>query len=322
MVTGETVKLALRVDNVQDLHRVEVHLSYDETGLQVQDAQPAVEGVQIQPNSFFQPSCVVWNQVADGEIHFVAFRSPVDGSFSGSGVLAYITLLVTATTPGPYAVSFEHTTKLLDEGGDPVGSVQLVDSVLSLPSPLVTVIGEVTRDGWGSDERSAVSAVLYPASPGHGPFAFDQGCTDPMGGFVLETQANVGPPSGVLPPGSPPASPVCTSRRAYVKLGFTNYLGQCFWECADGGTVDIGVRELKGGDVNADGCVNISDIVHIIGDFGDAVSTPCHISSAECPPDYPPLNTAPASDLNGDCEVNVLDLSQAAGSFGLCSNCP
>jgi hypothetical protein len=323
MVTGETIKLVLRVDNVQDLHRVEVHLSYDEAGLQVQDAQPAVEGVQIQPDSFFQPSCVVWNQAEGGEIHFVAFRSPVDGSFSGSGVLAYITLVATATTPGPYEITFDQaTTKLLDDVGDPVGPVQRVDAVLSLPSPSLTVTGQVTRDGWGSDERSKASAVLYPASPGHGPFAFDQGCSDPVGGFVLETQADVGPPAGVLPSGSPPGSPVCASRRAYVKLGFTNYLGECFWECADGGTLDIGVHELKGGDVNGDGCVNISDIVHIIGDFGDAVSSPCHISSTECPPEYPTFSAAPVSDLNGDCEVNVLDLSQAAGSFGLCSNCP
>jgi hypothetical protein len=323
MVTGETITLALRVDNVQDLHRVEVHMSYDDAGLQVQDARSAIEGVQIQPDSFFQPSCIVWNEAAAGEIHFVAFRSPVDGSFSGSGVLAYIRLLVTATTPGPYEVSFNRaTTKLLDDVGGSVGPAQYVDSVLSLPSPLVTVTGQVTRDGWGSDERSAVSAVIYPAASGHGPFAFDQGCSDPMGGFVLDTQASTSPPAGILPPGSPPAVPACTTRRAYVRLGFTNYLGQCFWECADGGTVDIGVRELKGGDVNGDGCVNISDIVQIIGDFGDVTGTPCHIASAECPPEYPALNAAPTSDLNGDCQVNVLDLSQAAGSFGLCSNCP
>jgi hypothetical protein len=323
MITGETIKLALRVENVQDLHRVEVHLSYDETGFLVQDAQSGVAGVQIQSGSFFRPSCIVWNQADAGEIHFVAFRSPVDGSFTGSGVLAYITLQVTATTPGPYEIAFDRaTTKLLDDVGVSVGPNQFVDAVLSLPSPLLTVTGQVTRDGWSGDERSSVSAVLYPALPGHGPYAFDRGCSDPSGGFVLETQADAGPPSAVLPSGSPPGAPVCTSRRAYVKLGFTNYLGQCFWECADGGSLDIGARELKGGDVNGDGCVNISDIVNIIGDFGDTASSPCHISSAECPPDYPTFNAAPASDLNGDCEVNVLDLSQAAGSFGLCSNCP
>ena len=107
-----------------------------------------------------------------------------------------------------------------------------------------------------------------------------------------------------------------------MRLDFTGYLSQCHWQCADSGTVDIGVRELKGGDVNGDGCVNISDIVLVIGDFGDTASTPCHISCAECPPEYPALSTAPSSDLNGDCQVNVLDLSQAAGSFGQCSNCP
>jgi hypothetical protein len=322
MVIGETISLQLWVDNVQDLHRVEVHLSYDAAGLQVQDAQSAVEGVQIQPTSLFKTHCVVWNQAEAGEIHFVAFRSPVDDSLSGSGVLAYITLLVTATEPGPYEVVFDRgTTRLLDDVGDPVGPDQYVDAVFDLPSPLVTVTGQVVRDGWGSDERSAIGAVLYPAAPGHGPFAWNEACTDPAGGFVLDTQASVTPPASILPSGSPPTSPTCSYRRAYVRLEFTNYLGQCFWECADGGTVDVGVRELKGGDVNGDGCVNISDIVMVIGDFSDTASTPCHIPCAECPPEYP-FNAAPASDLNGDCQVNVLDLSQAAGSFGLCSSCP
>lgn len=38
--------------------------------------------------------------------------------------------------------------------------------------------------------------------------------------------------------------------------------------------------------------------------------------------DSAPPNAAPPCDVNGDCQVNILDLTQAAGNLGLCSNCP
>jgi hypothetical protein len=74
--------------------------------------------------------------------------------------------------------------------------------------------------------------------------------------------------------------------------------------------------------VNGDGCVNILDIVQIIGDYGATVEGPCYIPCTACPPENLSSNVAPACDVNGDCQVDILDLTQAAGNFGLCSNCP
>jgi len=68
-----------------------------------------------------------------------------------------------------------------------------------------------------------------------------------------------------------------------------------------GTSVDIGPTTLVGGDVNADNCINILDIVSIIGKFG--------------------LTGLPASspeDINDDGTVNILDLTIAAGNFTRC----
>lgn len=68
-----------------------------------------------------------------------------------------------------------------------------------------------------------------------------------------------------------------------------------------GASVDIGPTTLAGGDVNADNCINILDIVSIIGRFG--------------------LTGLPASspeDINDDGTVNILDLTIAAGNFTRC----
>ncbi|HIE37844.1 MAG TPA: hypothetical protein EYP77_02025, partial [Anaerolineae bacterium] len=68
-----------------------------------------------------------------------------------------------------------------------------------------------------------------------------------------------------------------------------------------GATVDIGTTSLRGGDANHDNCVNILDIVSIIGKFG----------MTGLPPSDP-------EDVNDDGTINILDLTLAAGNFGRC----
>ena len=323
VTSGETIKLALWVDDVADLYRVELHLDYDVFGLQVQDADPLRASVQIEPGPIFCATCTPWNEAIDGNIHFVAQRDPGDGPFTGSSIAAYITLLVTATLPDSYAVSFDQAaTRLLDSAGNPIAVHQFTDALLNLP-PWATLTGWLTREGAGNDERSVVNAVLYPAAPPYEPSSWGRACTDAGGNFALEIGYNPEPPpADVLPAGSPPTSPSCTSRWAFLRLDFTNYLSECYWECADGDARVIDWHDLEGGDVNGDGCINILDMVQIIGDYGATVDQPCHVPCAACPPDAPSSNVTPSCDINGDCQVNILDLTQAAGNFGLCSNCP
>lgn len=321
--SGETVTLALWVDDVDDLHRVELHLDYDWPELEVQDADPGRVSVQIEPGPIFCAACTPWNEAIDGKIHFVAQRDLISGPFSGSGIAATITLQVVATEPGTYTVSFDRAaSRLLDSGGRPIAIDQFADAML-VPSPSVTLTGWLTRQGLGSDERSVVNAVLYPASPPYEPSSWGRTCTDATGDFTLAISSTPQPPpADILPAGSPPSSPSCTSRWAFVRLDFTNYLSECYWECADEDVRDIGWHDLEGGDVNGDGCINILDIVQIIGDYGTTVPDPCYVPCDACPPDDPSSTAAPACDVNGDCQVNILDLTQTAGNFGLCSNCP
>jgi hypothetical protein len=324
VVEGQTLVLAIWVDDVENLYRVELHLNYDQAGLEVQDADPGHASVQIEPGPVFCDTCAPWNEAVGGRINFVAQREPAEGSFSGSGVVAYVTLRITAIEPDTYTISFDQTmTGVLDDAGDPIAVDQFTNAAITLPPPLVTLTGWMTREGWGSDDRSVVNAVLYPVASPYEPISWGRACTDEVGDFILRLADNPQPPpAGILPPGDPPTSTACTNRWAFMRLDFTNYLSECYWECADGDLRDIGWHDLEGGDVNGDGCINILDVVGIIGDFGDVVDTPCYISCPECPADSALSNVAPSYDVNGDCRVNILDLTQAAGNFGLCSNCP
>ncbi|RLC74000.1 MAG: hypothetical protein DRJ03_09605 [Chloroflexi bacterium] len=324
MAVGETVTLALWVDRVENLHRVELHVDYDWAGLEVQDANPDRAGVQIETGPIFCcTACIARNEATGGQIRFIAQRDYADGPFSGSGIVAYVTFLATATQWDTYTISFDRAmTLILDSEGDPITVAQFTDAAIVIPPP-VTLTGWLTREGWSSDGRSTANAVLYPAAPPYEPISWGRACTDERGDFALEIAPQLQPPpADILPSGNPPTSTACASRWAFARLDFTNYLSECYWKCIDGDVRHIGWHDLEGGDVNEDGCINILDIVQIIGEFGEAVESPCYVPCAECPLNPPPANTALARDLNGDCRVNIFDLTQAAGNFGLCSNCP
>ena len=68
-----------------------------------------------------------------------------------------------------------------------------------------------------------------------------------------------------------------------------------------GATVNIGSTTIRGGDTNGDNCVNILDIVSIIGKFGMSG-----------------LATTDPEDINDDGTINILDLTLGAGNFGSC----
>ncbi|MBE9508079.1 MAG: hypothetical protein IMY86_08500 [Chloroflexi bacterium] len=68
-----------------------------------------------------------------------------------------------------------------------------------------------------------------------------------------------------------------------------------------GATVNIGTTTLVGGDVNSDNCINILDIVSIIGKFG-----------------MTGLPATDPEDINDDGTINILDLTIAAGNFTRC----
>jgi hypothetical protein len=111
------------VDNVADLYGAEIQLNFDPAQMEVQDANPRLEGTQIAPGPFLavEDRFVVTNRVdaADGLITFVVTLLNPAAPASGSGVLA--TVAFKTVGGGPYSLK--------------VTRAQLVSSALvSIPS--------------------------------------------------------------------------------------------------------------------------------------------------------------------------------------------
>jgi hypothetical protein len=109
---GETTTIAVRVLNVVDLWAADTVITFDPDVVQVDDANLARLGVQIEPGDLFDPSDL-WqarNQALNdgGIITYTAtlLNDPVDpvSPVSGSGTLAYITFQ--AQSPGYTDIAF------------------------------------------------------------------------------------------------------------------------------------------------------------------------------------------------------------------------
>ena len=55
--------VAIVIENVQNLYGIEFHLAFDPNVVQVEDADPAWEGVQIEPAAWLQNGFVAVNRV-------------------------------------------------------------------------------------------------------------------------------------------------------------------------------------------------------------------------------------------------------------------
>ncbi|RLC67101.1 MAG: hypothetical protein DRI48_03165 [Chloroflexi bacterium] len=93
VAVGATAMVDIRVEDVTDLFGAEVHLEFNPALLEVVDADPDKDGVQIQPGTFLVPYFTAVNSAdqANGKVHFAVSQGPDHQPVSGSGVLATIT---------------------------------------------------------------------------------------------------------------------------------------------------------------------------------------------------------------------------------------
>lgn len=105
---GGSIPVQVVVENVSDLYGVAVFLDYNPAVLEVVDADPSTEGVQVTLGSFLPVGSTDANQVnlATGRIEFRYSPPPMTPPVSGSGVVATITFR--GRTPGSSAVTFSN----------------------------------------------------------------------------------------------------------------------------------------------------------------------------------------------------------------------
>jgi len=106
---GQSTTVDIRIEQVTGLFGAEVHLSFDPAKLEVQDANPAVAGVQIEVGTFPDPAggrgFVAQNSAdnSTGKIDYAVTLISPSQPVSGSGVLARVTFKAIGGGTSPVA---------------------------------------------------------------------------------------------------------------------------------------------------------------------------------------------------------------------------
>jgi hypothetical protein len=227
------------------------------------------------PAPSLQPACV----------HF-ALSQITGGVTNGAGTVAVIRWVGLAAGSAGMSVEVESTSpyrlsKLSDTDGMPVPVNTASAPGITIQSP-GAITGAVTRQGRTSGNYSdaSVSALSIDGAAIAGP---------------VSTLADGTFASPLLVPAGGTYNVVAT---------YPGYLAaQKSSVYVVGSTVNIGSTQLRGGDVNADNCVNIFDLVQIAVRFGSGGGT---------------LASSDPWDINDDGYINIFDLTIAASNFQRC----
>ncbi|MCA9950328.1 MAG: hypothetical protein KDE48_11830 [Anaerolineales bacterium] len=95
MGVGETIQIAVEIANVSELYGADVTVNFDPTVLEVVDADPELEDIQVGFGTFLDPGFVLRNSAdnATGVIRFAMTQLNPSEAKNGTGVFAVITFL-------------------------------------------------------------------------------------------------------------------------------------------------------------------------------------------------------------------------------------
>jgi len=181
---GDTVTVTVRITDVTDLSTAAVYLSFDPDFLQVVDADPDEDDVQIEPGDFLSPGTVDENDVYENNEE-IAFAQVADGPVSGGGVLATIVFLGKAA--GESDIDFYENSALEDEDNIAISA--------SFQGGSITVTGEGTLTPTVTLTPEATSEHTPTPTPTPEPAADDTPMPTPTSEPDLAPSPTVPPPT-------------------------------------------------------------------------------------------------------------------------------
>ena len=225
---GSTGAVDILVENVTGLYGVEFEITFDPTVVEVVDADPDSDGVQIQPGDFLSPDWFLDNTVDNdkGTISYALCQwGASQPSQSGDGVLSVITFRGKAVGTSP--IHFAHvllaakngmTIQASAEDGQIVISAEPAPAGAPTPVPTETRTSTPTATPAPPTSTPTATPTATPAPPMSTPTATPTATpirptsTPPATTLLEATDPPAVAPSSVLPGAATPAGvPTTTS---------------------------------------------------------------------------------------------------------------
>jgi hypothetical protein len=223
----------VEVVDIENLYGTEFQIEYDPVVVEVVDADPGTDGVQVAPGDVFAGgnAFVVENSADSGVITFIASRRLPDPAFNGTGSLVEITWRGNTRGESPVDLT---SVKLSDPEGIELNATPL-DGTIRVGTGVI-IRGKVELEGNGNTGKITVSAGDQQVKP------------EADGSFEVEF---VGDSYELLI-----AAPGYLSARLQGDV------------VASSTTVEVGVVKLPGGDVTGDEEIDIFDLAYIGSRYG------------------------------------------------------
>lgn len=141
---GEVIEVPVEIRNVEELYAIDIEIQFDPTILQVVDADPDTDGIQIAIGTFLDAGLVLYNTVDNnnGTINLVMTQvNPSEGK-TGSGVVLVIYIRGINVGTSQLAVTF---LELARRTGDAIpvelqsASIEVVDNFVPVESTPIPV---------------------------------------------------------------------------------------------------------------------------------------------------------------------------------------
>ena len=264
---SDVMTIGIQIDDIANLYASQVEVVFDPTMVEVIDAYDFEPGTQIRHGELLVPDTTIRNSANNsrGTIDYLISLQGEKLGVDGSGTLAEITFrpLISGTTP------FTFTNVLLSDPQSraihvtPSGGQLVIKKAVEEIEPtfLLTVTGSVMLERRESNRGTLVCIESICAS------------TADDGGYTL--------------PNIPITGTVTFNRQSYLSSTL-DYAG------STGETLTLADVTLLGGDVSADGQINILD-ANIIGQALDSTPSDAHWDAR--------------ADITNDGVVNVLDMT-------------
>lgn len=246
---GEPTTINVNLANVSNLYGYELKVNYPPAGFTAAGAFVNT-WFDTTTNANIPPG---WNATdTGGVIKFAAGKVDPALPVSGSGTVAQVTL--TATTAGVYDITLSDVL-LGDRDGNPISAVVSPDKVTVEVCGFATVSGKVTLQGRGFGLTGTIpptGGTVTLTDAGYGPFS---GTFDATGTFTI-------PNVKVAPAGT--NYTITAAHNVYLSNQTTTGLLM---------PLDVKVMadtRLKGGDADNSGGIGLADLTCIGGSFGSA----------------------------------------------------
>jgi hypothetical protein len=174
MVVGETRQVQIVLENVDGINEIEIHVRFEPRYINIADADPATDGIQIQAGEIPQPAQVLENEAKNDAGFLIYHVAQEPGSSArGSGIVA--TFTVQAMNEGGSPLSFT-IAKWKDASGEQmpdldgndgrviIGLSDATPETATQPAPVPT-----TPAGGGAWETVQPGESLYQVCRRHCP---------------------------------------------------------------------------------------------------------------------------------------------------------